>query len=185
MLTAIRCRDAVKAWIETYRSLDDGAHWTRENVPAPDLGEGNPPSMIRLKDGRVCLTYGYRARPYGMRARLSDDGGRTWADEIILRDDGGGRDLGYPRTVQRPDGKIVTIYYFHDQPKGDRYIAATIWSPRRIGSIERIKRCPGSGPLPVSRVSATHPNPSWRPKPSRPWPPFPPTLHRTFPRAAP
>jgi hypothetical protein len=28
-----------------------------------------------------------------------------------------------PRPVQRLDGKIVTIYYFHDQPKGDRYIA--------------------------------------------------------------
>lgn len=89
--------------------------------------------MIRLKDGHVCLTYGYRARPFGMRARLSADGGRTWAREIILRKDGGGRDLGYPRTVQRPDGKIVTIYYFHDQPKGDRYIAATIWSPAEAG----------------------------------------------------
>ena len=47
----------------------------------------------------------------------------------ILRDDGGGTDIGYPRTVQRPDGQIVTLYYFHDRPKGDRYIAATIWSP--------------------------------------------------------
>ena len=37
--------------------------------------------------------------------------------------------VGYPRTVQRPDGNIVTICYFHDQPRGDRYIAATIWSP--------------------------------------------------------
>lgn len=129
LLTAVRCRDGDKAWIETYRSADDGRHWNHDGVPAPDLGEGNPPSMIRLQDGRVCLTYGYRKAPYGIRARLSSDGGRTWAPEIILRADGGGRDLGYPRTVQRPDGKIVTIYYFHDQPLGDRYIAATIWSP--------------------------------------------------------
>jgi hypothetical protein len=129
LLTAIRCRDDAKAWIETYRSLDNGQHWKFDTVPAPDLGEGNPPSMIRLKDGRVCLTYGYRAPPYGIRARLSKDGGRTWEREVVLRDDGGGRDIGYPRTVQRPDGKIVTIYYFHDQPKGDRYIAATIWEP--------------------------------------------------------
>lgn len=130
LLTAIRCRDSSKAWIETYRSLDDGKRWKLENVPAPDLGTGNPPSMIQLKDGRVCLTYGHRAPPFGIRARLSDDGGRTWQPEIILRDDGGGTDVGYPRTVQRPDGKIVTVYYFHDQPKGDRYIAATIWSPQ-------------------------------------------------------
>ena len=129
LFTAIRRRDDSRAWIETYRSLDNGEHWNLETEPAPDLGTGNPPSMIRLKDGRVCLTYGHRAAPFGIRARLSKDGGRTWEPEIILRDDGGGTDLGYPRTVQRPDGKIVTIYYFHDQPKGDRYIAATVWSP--------------------------------------------------------
>ena len=129
LLTAIRCRDERKAWIETYRSRDNGEHWKLDTTPAPDLGTGNAPSMIRLKDGRVCLTYGDRAAPFGIRARLSQDGGRTWKPEIILRNDGGGTDLGYPRTVQRPDGKIVTIYYFHDQPKGDRYIAATIWEP--------------------------------------------------------
>ena len=44
-----------------------------------------------------------------------------------LRDDGGGTDIGYPRTVQRPDGQIVTIYYLHEQPKGDRYLAVTLW----------------------------------------------------------
>jgi hypothetical protein len=127
LLTAIRCRDATKSWIETHRSLDNGATWKLDATPAPDTGEGNPPSMIRLKDGRICLTYGYRAAPFSIRARLSSDGGRTWGKDIVLRDDGGGRDIGYPRTVQRADGKIVTVYYFHDTPKGDRYIAATIW----------------------------------------------------------
>lgn len=130
LLTAIRRRDDPKTWIETYRSLDNGQSWKLDTVPAPDLGEGNPASMIRLADGRVCLTYGYRAAPYSIRARLSSDGGRTWGDEIILRDDGGGRDLGYPRSVQRPDGKIVTVYYFWDQKTGpERYVAATIWDP--------------------------------------------------------
>ena len=36
----------------------------------------------------------------------------------------------------------------------------------------RATRCPGSGPLPVSRTSATHPNPAWRPKPPSLWPQF-------------
>ena len=36
----------------------------------------------------------------------------------------------------------------------------------------RAKRCPGSGPLPVSRASATHPTPVWRPRLSRLWPRF-------------
>ena len=26
-------------------------------------------------------------------------------------------------------GKVVTVYYYHDTPSGDRYIAATIWDP--------------------------------------------------------
>jgi hypothetical protein len=130
LLTAIRYREGDKSWLDTYRSLDDGKSWKHNTRPAPDLGEGNPASMIRLADGRVCLTYGYRAKPYGIRARLSEDGGHTWGKEIVLRDDGGGRDLGYPRSVQRKDGKIVTIYYFHDQPKGDRFVAATIWEAR-------------------------------------------------------
>ena len=26
-------------------------------------------------------------------------------------------------------GKVVAVYYFHDQPRSDRYIAATLWTP--------------------------------------------------------
>jgi predicted neuraminidase len=129
LLTAIRCREGSRSWLDTYRSLDDGRSWALDGTPVPDTGEGNPASLIRLADGRLCLTYGYRAAPFGIRARLSDDGGRTWGPEYLLRDDGGGRDVGYPRSVQRPDGKVVTIYYFHDTPKGERYVAATIWDP--------------------------------------------------------
>lgn len=129
LLSTIRRREGRHRWIEAYRSLDDGASWQLDTVPAADLGEGNPPHLLRLADGRLCLTYGYRAKPFGIRARLSRDGGHTWQAELHLRDDGGGRDVGYVRSVQRPDGKIVTVYYFHDQPQSDRYIAATIWDP--------------------------------------------------------
>ena len=131
LLSAIRCHEGTKSWIDIYRSGDSGKSWKLDGTPVPDTGEGNPASMIRLRDGRLCLTYGVRAAPYRMCAKLSSDGGRTWGDEIILRDDGGGRDLGYPRSVQRQDGKIVTVYYFWDTKTGpERYIAATIWDPR-------------------------------------------------------
>jgi hypothetical protein len=129
LFSAIRCRDGERNWIEAYRSHDLGQSWRRDSTPIPDLGEGNPPSLITLQDGRICLTYGYRAKPYEIRARLSADGGRSWGRDITIRGSGGGRDLGYPRSMQRTDGKIVTIYYFHDDPFGDRYIAATIWEP--------------------------------------------------------
>jgi hypothetical protein len=54
----------------------------------------------------------------------------TWGPELMLRDDAGTWDLGYPRTVQRADGKIVTVYYFNDAKDRERYIAATIWDAR-------------------------------------------------------
>ncbi|HPT27787.1 MAG TPA: sialidase family protein [Bryobacteraceae bacterium] len=125
ILTAIRHR----TFIDLYRSTDDGKTWSLLAKPAPNTGRGNPPSMIKLKDGRLALIYGYRAEPYGIRARLSNDSGATWSDEIILRKDAGNWDLGYPRSVQRPDGKIVTIYYYNDSKDSDRYIGATIWDP--------------------------------------------------------
>lgn len=104
--------------------------WKFINKPVADTGMGgNPPALTKLHDGRLCLTYGYRAAPYGIRARLSADDGATWGEEIVLRDDGGNHDLGYPRIVQRPDGTIVTVYYFNDHPEGERYIAATLWQP--------------------------------------------------------
>lgn len=129
LLSAIRCREGKKSWIDCYRSTDNGQNWKFASQPVPDTGEGNPPSMIRMSNGHLCLTYGYRAAPFGMRARISTDGGQSWQEEIHLRDDGGGRDVGYPRTIQRADGKLVTVYYFHDTPAGDRYIAASIWKP--------------------------------------------------------
>lgn len=132
LLTAIRRREGPKRWIETYRSRDNGLRWTPEAIPVEQTGAGNPPSLIKLKDGRLCLTYGYRAAPYEIRACLSDDDGQTWTQPRALRTGGGGTDLGYPRSVQREDGRVVTVYYFHDQPGGDRYIAATIWDPDQI-----------------------------------------------------
>jgi hypothetical protein len=125
ILTAIRH----VRWIELYRSDDNGETWRFVSKPAPDTGahNGNPPSLVHLRDGRLALTYGYRSEPYGIRARLSTDEGKTWTNEIPLRTGGGTWDLGYTRTVQRSDGKMATIYYFNDAPDRERYIAATIW----------------------------------------------------------
>ena len=38
-------------------------------------------------------------------------------------------DIGYPRTIQRPDGVVVTAYYFDEEPDGERFIEATLWKP--------------------------------------------------------
>ena len=124
LITSVRFR----RWIEAYRSDDNGTTWQHLARAVPDTGRGNPPSLVKLADGRLVITYGYRAEPYGIRARVSKDEGRTWDDEIELRNDGGTWDLGYTRTVQRPDGKLVTVYYYN-VGDAERFIGATIWEP--------------------------------------------------------
>lgn len=136
LLSAIRCADSDPTsrrsthWIDLYASDDLGESWHHLGRPVEDTGfGGNPATLTVLSDGRLCLVYGHRAAPYGIRARLSTDDGATWGEETVLRADAGCHDLGYPRTVLRADGAVVTAYYYNDSPTGERYIAATIWTP--------------------------------------------------------
>jgi Neuraminidase (sialidase) len=89
---------------------------------------GNPPATVLLPDGRICVTYGYRRKPTGIRARTSADEGKTWSPEIVIRDDGFDGDLGYPRSLVRPDGTILTIYYYNGPRAEDRAIEGTFWA---------------------------------------------------------
>lgn len=133
LLTTVRVKNEPENWIEQYRSLDNGATWTTEGrVANTGVFSGNPPSLIRLKDGRLCVTYGHRSKPYAIRAKISrDPKGHAWGEEITLRDDAAAWDIGYPRSTQRKDGKVVTIYYYNDAPHRERFIAATIWDPNK------------------------------------------------------
>jgi len=129
LLSILRRRDGDPSWLEAYRSDDNGAHWSFVNKPAPSTGEGNPAALLKLRDGRLCVVYGHRAAPFAICARLSKDEGNTWSDAITIRANAGGRDIGYPRAVQRPDGKVVAVYYICDDPDKERFIEATIWQP--------------------------------------------------------
>jgi hypothetical protein len=135
LLVAVRCQakgagGESRNWIDLYRSSDEGQSWAYLTRPVPDTGRGgNPPTLTRLQDGRLCLTSGYRDPPYRMEARFSSDDGQTWSAPRTLNRGAGNHDIGYPRTVQRPDGQMVTAYYWNDAPEGERYIVATIWDP--------------------------------------------------------
>ena len=74
---------------------------------------GHPPHLMRLQSGNLLCAYGYRRIPYGIRACLSHDDGKTWdiENELILRADGISTDVGYPTSVQLPDGRIFTVWY--------------------------------------------------------------------------
>lgn len=118
-----------RRWIDTWASHDNGESWERLGEAVSDLGEGNPPSLIRLEDGRLCVTYGVRKAPFEMQAKFSSDGGVSWSEPFVLKSGGGGRDIGYPRTLQRPDGKVITLYYYTPADEPYRRIIATIWDP--------------------------------------------------------
>ena len=90
------------------KSKDGGKTWSEPH----NIGVwGLPSHLLRLKDGRLLMSYGHRSKPYGNQARVSADHGKTWSGPIIVSGDGAGHDLGYPSTVQIEDGSLVTVWY--------------------------------------------------------------------------
>ena len=89
-------------------STDGGRTWS---TPRAIGVWGLPSHLLRLRDGRLVMTYGYRRKPHGNLARVSKDHGATWGDPVTLSDDGNGGDLGYPSTVELGDGSLLTVWY--------------------------------------------------------------------------
>ncbi|HWV29412.1 MAG TPA: sialidase family protein [Dyadobacter sp.] len=89
--------------------------------------QGHPMQAMRLPDKRVLLVYGYRHKPYGIRARVLNAECTDFAasKEIVLREDGGGGDIGYPWAVQLNPKEVLVTYYFNIG-NGTRHIAGTI-----------------------------------------------------------
>jgi len=96
-----------KYWTLQTESSDGGKTWSEPHA----VCYGLPSHLLRLSDGRLLMTYGYRRSPFGNRARLSTDHGKSWSDELTLSDDGTSGDLGYPSTVELADGTLLTIWY--------------------------------------------------------------------------
>jgi hypothetical protein len=106
------------------RSLDRGKTFQ----PWQDAGfQGHPHFALRLPDKRVLLVYGYRHKPFGIRARVLDPECEniTTAPEIVLRADGGNGDLGYPWATMVSKHRVLVVYYFNIAD-GTRHIAGTM-----------------------------------------------------------
>lgn len=118
--------------LELFTSQDLGMNWESAGIVAKGMG-GNPPSLVRIPDGRVVLSYGCRVKPYGIRAKISTDFGKTWGPELRIRTDGAAWDLGYVRTFLRSDGNLQAVYYYTDKKSPERYIGSTVWYPGDMG----------------------------------------------------
>jgi hypothetical protein len=89
-------------------STDGGRTWS---MPHSIGVWGLPSHLLRLKDGRLLMTYGHRRAPLGNQARVSGDGGQTWSEPILISQDGITGDLGYPSTVELDDGTLLSVWY--------------------------------------------------------------------------
>lgn len=105
-------------------STDGGKTWT---VPKSIGVWGLPSHLLKLKDGRLVMTYGYRRKPFGNQARISADQGRTWSEPLTISADGEAGDLGYPSTVELADGTLLTVWYEFQKDLGKAVLRQAKW----------------------------------------------------------
>ena len=106
-------------------SADGGKTWS----PPRAIGVwGLPSHLLRLRDDRLLMTYGYRRAPFGNQARISEDHGRSWSEPIVLSEDGVSTDLGYPSTVELADGTLLSVWYEQLKDNPHAVLRQTRWS---------------------------------------------------------
>ena len=89
-------------------STDGSQSWS----PPHSIGVwGLPSHLLRLRDGRLLMSYGHRRVPIGNLARVSSDNGRSWSEPLTISNDAKSGDMGYPSTVECDDGTLVTVWY--------------------------------------------------------------------------
>jgi hypothetical protein len=110
-------------WTLQTESADGGKIWT---IPRP-ITFGIPSQLLKLRDGRLLMTYGHRRPPFGNQARLSTDHGRSWSEPMIISGDGAAGDLGYPSTVELADGTLLTVWYENMKDLGKAVLRQAKW----------------------------------------------------------
>lgn len=84
-----------------------------------------PGHITRIKSG-LLLSYGNRNSPRGADVRFGNDDGTTWSEPFRVLDCGG--DIGYPSSVQLPDGQGLTAYYAQRIAGHDKYhMGVVVW----------------------------------------------------------
>ena len=112
--------------MDIFTSEDNGETWSEPiRVTAKNEINGH---LLRLHDGRILLAYGNRVKDqFGVLARISSDEGRTWGEPLRIAR-ALASDCGYPSTVQRADGKLITAWYSKASENHQRYhMGVAIW----------------------------------------------------------
>ena len=107
-------------------SRDGGATWSEPVQLLSDRG-GSPPHLLLHSSGTLISSYGYREKPYGIRVMISNDLGKTWKTDIVLREGAFAADLGYPATVELRDHSLLTVLYEFDENEKAAVIKQIKW----------------------------------------------------------
>lgn len=140
-------------------SDDGGKTWSPRRVilpPGPSPWAGNDPvyheelahrspTPLLLRDGRILILFARRISPrMGMGGMISEDGGKSWSPDFVLRDDAAPSnttqirgaphdysDIGYPLATELEDGRIFMAYYYllddGNGFGGSRFIAGSLF----------------------------------------------------------
>lgn len=125
----IICHIRVEHNFTTYQSVskDGGKSWSKPVKLLSDFG-GAPCHILKHSSGALISTYGYRSEPFSIKAMISFDGGKSWdTDNVIATKDTFDWDLGYPSTVELPDGSLLTVFYGKFEKDGPAKIMQTVW----------------------------------------------------------
>jgi hypothetical protein len=112
--------------MDLFISEDGGVTWGEPNrVTQKNEINGH---LLRLADGRILLTHGSRIKGQtGVLAKITDDEGKTWTEPVRIASTLES-DCGYPSTVQRADGRLVTAWYSKGSENHQRYhMGAAVW----------------------------------------------------------
>jgi BNR repeat-like domain len=125
LLCVLRSHDAPQqdppgGYLHMTISEDGGATWTK---PQATSMWGHPANLLRLKNGGVLCTYGYRMHPNpGVRACLSEDGvnwrpGGIFNVNTLPDVDCDHLQIGCPGSVELDAGQILTAYQVWSQQR--------------------------------------------------------------------
>lgn len=107
MIVAVRSESG---GIYIAESIDGGVTFSNKRALL-SAAISTPPHLMQMTDGTLVLSYGYRSEPFNIRAIVSKDNGESWSNEIELTSGGVDRDFGYPATIERGNGELLTVYY--------------------------------------------------------------------------
>ena len=110
-------------------SEDGGKTFSSPVALLPVLG-GAPAHLYRHSSGALISVYGYReyvdtTKPSAICALVSRDDGESWKAYYLAGCDHSW-DMGYPSTVEKADGTLLTGYYDHDGD-GPAVLKAVDW----------------------------------------------------------